>query len=237
MSRLCKHSFDTEYIPFVFHHFIWYNSLMEIYLSVREPSESRLEIKKSVFITRLIPVSSETEAEDILAAIRKEHYRATHHCYAWIIGRSSHAKKFSDDGEPQGTAGRPMLSALEHSSLTNVMAVVIRYFGGIKLGASGLTRAYSQAVTEAVAAAPIKREIRAVPITVGTDYSAYARLESYALGRGWNIQQRDFSAEVTFTVNVPLEEADAAESAFTELSMGKAVLSRGEETIKEINGE
>ena len=210
---------------------------MEIYLSVREPSESRLEIKKSVFITRLIPVGSEAEAEEILLAIRKEHYKATHHCYAWVIGRTNPAKKFSDDGEPQGTAGRPMLSALEYSSLTNVLAVVIRYFGGIKLGASGLTRAYSQAVTEAIAAAPIKREIRAVPISVRTDYSAYARLESCALSRGWDIGERDFATDVTFTVNVPAEEAQAAESAFTELSMGKASLSRGEETIKEIKGE
>ena len=210
---------------------------MEIYLSVKEPSESRLEIKKSVFITRLIPVGTEAEAEEILSGIRKEHYRATHHCYAWIIGRDNPAKKFSDDGEPQGTAGRPMLSALEYSSLTNVMAVVIRYFGGIKLGASGLTRAYSQAVTEAIAACPIKREIRCVPIRVQTDYAAYARLESCALGRGWNIEDRDFGTQVAFTVNVPCDEADAAESAFTELSTGRAELTRGEETIKEINGE
>ena len=207
---------------------------MEIFLSVREPAESRLEIKKSIFITRLIPVGSETEAEEILEAIRKEHYRATHHCYAWIIGRGVPAKKFSDDGEPQGTAGRPMLSALEHSDLTNTMAVVIRYFGGIKLGASGLTRAYSQAVTEAVAAAPLKREILSIPLKVVTDYSAYARLESYALSSSWSIEDRIFDTSVTFTVNVPVEAVEAAESAFTELSTGKAVLTRGEETIKEI---
>ena len=208
---------------------------METYLGVKECSESRLEIKKSVFITRLIPVESESQAEDILSSIRKEHYKATHHCYAWIIGRGVPSKKFSDDGEPQGTAGRPMLSALEYRGLTNVLAVVIRYFGGIKLGASGLTRAYFQAVTEAIDASSLKTEILCVPLKVETDYSLYARLESYALTEGWSVEDRVFDTGVSFTVNVPSDALEAAEAAFTELSMGKALILRGEETIKEVS--
>ena len=103
--------------------------------------------KKSRFIGEIHKVSSETEAQEIVAAVRKKYYDARHHCYAYIIGSEGEQRKFSDDGEPGGTAGMPMLTILEGKNLTDCVAVVTRYFGGILLGTGGLTRAYSTAAS------------------------------------------------------------------------------------------
>lgn len=210
---------------------------MNEYLSVKDTTETELEIKKSVFITRLIHAESEEEAQAILADIRKEHFKATHHCYAYIIGRDVPAKKFSDDGEPSGTAGKPILSALEYASLTNVLCVVIRYFGGIKLGASGLTRAYSQAASECIRSSSLVKSIRCVPLTVASDYSLYARLESYILGEGFTEGEKIFSDEAVFTAYIPVDRAEKAVKDLTELSNGKARLETGEEMFTDIAEE
>lgn len=210
---------------------------MNEYLSVKDTTETELEIKRSVFITRLIHAESEEEAQLILADIRKEHFKATHHCYAWIIGKDNPAKKFSDDGEPSGTAGKPILSALEYSSLTNVLCVVIRYFGGIKLGASGLTRAYSQAASECIRESVIVRSVRCVPLTVASDYSLYARLESYVLGEGFSEGEKIFSDEAVFTAYIPVDDTGRVMKDLTELSNGKARLTAGDEMFIDIPEE
>lgn len=210
---------------------------MNEYLSVKDTTETELEIKKSVFITRLIHTESEEEAQAILGDIKKEHFKATHHCYAYIIGKGVPSKKFSDDGEPSGTAGKPILSALEYSSLTNVLCVVIRYFGGIKLGASGLTRAYSQAASECIKASTVIRSIRCVPLSVRSDYSLYARLESYILGEGYAEGEKIFSDEAVFTAYIPVDLTEKVMKDLTELSNGKAVLETGEEMFTDIPEE
>ena len=110
-----------------------------------------LEIKKSQFITWLIPIDSREDAMNWLAESKKQYPDARHHCWAYIMGSSASAETaaMSDDGEPSGTAGKPMLNVLQHKPVSNVMVIVIRYFGGIKLGSGGLVRAYSQAVEQA----------------------------------------------------------------------------------------
>ncbi|XJS10363.1 YigZ family protein [Aerococcaceae bacterium WGS1372] len=120
------------------------------YYSIKEPIIDEIEIKKSRFITYLIPIRTEEEFNHELAAIRKEHYKATHHCQAFILNKDSSIQRMSDDGEPSGTAGVPMLEVLKRNQLTYVMAVTVRYFGGVKLGAGGLIRAYSSSVSEAL---------------------------------------------------------------------------------------
>ncbi len=120
------------------------------YYSIKEPMIHEIEIKKSRFITYLIPIQTEEEFNEQLAAIRKEHYKATHHCQAFILNEDSSIQRMSDDGEPSGTAGVPMLEVLKRNNLTYIMAVTVRYFGGTKLGAGGLIRAYSTSVSEAL---------------------------------------------------------------------------------------
>ena len=123
--------------------------LLEIPVSVEE------EIKKSRFICHLKRISREEEGREYIAQIKKQHHKANHSCSAIIVGDDGQIKRSSDDGEPSGTAGVPMLTVLEKQGLTNVVAVVTRYFGGIKLGAGGLVRAYSESVLEAIEASEI----------------------------------------------------------------------------------
>lgn len=115
--------------------------------------ETHLEIKRSRFLTRLCRVTSEATARDVISDARLAHFDARHHCSAFILGPDGRSARSSDDGEPAGTAGAPMLHVLQQNGLRDVVAVVTRYFGGIKLGAGGLVRAYSDAVAQAVAAA------------------------------------------------------------------------------------
>lgn len=127
-----------------------------MYFSIKEPFHYETVIKKSRFICDLIPVNDAEEAKDALATIRKRYYDATHHCSALRLGTTGTLQEQSnDDGEPAGTAGRPMLHVLQQRDLTNLLAVVTRYFGGIKLGTGGLTRAYGGTLAESVSAAPI----------------------------------------------------------------------------------
>ena len=128
------------------------------------------EIKKSRFICHLKRISSEEEGREYIAQIKKEHHKANHSCSAMIVGDDGQIKRSSDDGEPSGTAGVPMLTVLEKQGLTNVVAVVIRYFGGIKLGTSGLIVAYKAAAAEAIAAATIIEKTVDEDVTVMFEY-------------------------------------------------------------------
>ena len=121
-------------------------------LSIKENTNNEIVINKSKFITYLIIINNETEVEDELNNLKKKHTGATHYCYAYICGN---IKRFNDDGEPSGTAGVPILSVLENNNLNNVLCVVIRYFGGIKLGAGGLVRAYRNSVVDCLKTANI----------------------------------------------------------------------------------
>lgn len=114
--------------------------------SISEHVTTEIIIEKSRFIADLFPVNDSTEAIKQLDLIKELHPKANHHCYAYIIGYSSEQQKFSDDGEPGGTAGMPILNVLKHEKITNIIAIITRYFGGIKLGAGGLVRAYTAAV-------------------------------------------------------------------------------------------
>ncbi|KHD44093.1 YigZ family protein [Streptococcus hongkongensis] len=123
---------------------------MESYKTIENDYQFEEIIKKSRFICHLFKIHSEEEGKHYLAQIKKEHYKANHSCHAMIIGEKSEIKRSSDDGEPSGTAGIPILSVLEKQNLTNVLAVVTRYFGGIKLGTGGLIRAYSSTTSQAL---------------------------------------------------------------------------------------
>lgn len=124
--------------------------MLDRYFTIRSNGESEIEIKKSRFICSLKRVYSEDEAKEFIAQKKKEHWKANHNCSAFVIGEKSDIQRTSDDGEPSGTAGVPMLEVLKKKELINVVAIVTRYFGGTKLGAGGLIRAYSQAVSHAL---------------------------------------------------------------------------------------
>ncbi|MDD2574859.1 MAG: YigZ family protein [Acholeplasmataceae bacterium] len=140
--------------------------------------ENEIIIDKSRFITNLIPITSLDEANETLSQIRKAHYNATHNCYAYIL-ENQMIQKMSDDGEPSRTAGMPILEALKANELDNVLCVVTRYFGGVKLGKGGLIRAYKNSTLEAIKKASVYTKALKVVYQIQTDYSLYEPLQYY----------------------------------------------------------
>lgn len=140
---------------------------------IQKEIENTIIIQKSEFITHLFRVESVDEVNTILEAIRKKYYDATHNCYAYIIGDNQDIQKCSDDGEPAKTAGAPMMDVLKKNNMTNILAIVTRYFGGILLGAGGLVRAYSSSVSEALAKAKLYTTLDVVDFMITTSYSGY----------------------------------------------------------------
>ena len=203
------------------------------YTAPAELYRQDMEIKKSIFITHILPVNSEEEAQQALADLRKKYKDSTHNCYAWRIGTERILEKSGDDGEPQGTAGHPMLHVLQMRKLTNVLAVVTRYFGGIKLGAGGLTRAYSGALSDAVKAAPIVTYTPYARYTVTLPYTAIGGFENYIKDKDIRVLDRAFAGEVRVTFLTLPEEAKTHLKFLTDLTAGKAVIEEdGEEYVK-----
>ena len=129
--------------------------LKDSYLTIAEPSEAIYKERSSKFLTYAYPVESEEEIKELLDALRKEYYDATHHCYAYRLGPQGETFRANDDGEPSGTAGKPILGQLLSADLTNCLVVVVRYFGGTKLGVSGLIQAYKESTAEVIAVSKI----------------------------------------------------------------------------------
>jgi uncharacterized YigZ family protein len=146
----------------------------EEYIITASAVKDEIKIKGSRFIGELYPVVSQDEAENLLTRCRKEYHDATHHCYAYRIGEDASVHRYSDDGEPSGTAGKPILSILEHAGITNSLLIVIRYFGGTKLGTGGLVRAYTDAAQALIRKAEIRRVpvLRTLRITFPYDYTS-----------------------------------------------------------------
>lgn len=152
--------------------------MSKFYLTVDGVTENTVEIKRSKFIATLSHVESGEDAEAFVRAVRKRYPDATHNCYAYIADELGNETRFSDDGEPGGTAGQPMLEVLKKRGVVRAAVVVTRYFGGIKLGAGGLVAAYTDSVTEVLDAAGIRRMTECAEVTVECDYSDHSAIES-----------------------------------------------------------
>ena len=205
---------------------------MPSYKTVKKRAHDEFTEKRSRFIGYVCPVQTVEEANGFISEIKQKHWDAKHNVYAYIL-RNGNIKKYSDDGEPQGTAGHPMLHVLQMRKLTNVLAVVTRYFGGIKLGAGGLTRAYSGALSDAVKAAPIVTYTPYAHYTVALPYTAVGGFENYIKDKDIRVLDRAFTAEVQVTFLTLPEEANTHLKFLTDLTGGKAVIEEaGEEYVK-----
>lgn len=173
---------------------------MKPYKSVKQRSEAEYTVNRSRFIGRCFPVDSEEAALCLLGDIRKKHWDATHNCFAYRIGDNA-AARFSDDGEPGGTAGKPIMDVLTGRGLTNVLCVVTRYFGGILLGAGGLVRAYSKSAAEAVAKAGVVSYLPGTVLDIPMDYSRYGALEGLIRANA-EVRNVAFAQNVVVTVAV-----------------------------------
>ncbi|GAA1495896.1 YigZ family protein [Paeniglutamicibacter kerguelensis] len=215
-------------------------SMATAYTTVDGDFVHELEIKRSRFITYLRRVESEEQARGLIAELRKSHFDARHHCSAFILGADRMAMRSNDDGEPSGTAGIPMLDALAKretapgvTDLSDIVAVVVRYFGGILLGAGGLVRAYSDSVSSALDTAPLLRRQRMRILGVDADYVAAGKLENDLRAGGIQVLGTDYGPRLA-TLRVALnDENDAIEQFKDRL----ATLSAGSSTAENLGTE
>lgn len=190
------------------------------YFTIAVPAETSFTEKKSEFIGYLAPVSTNEEAVAYINSVKAQHRKAKHHVYAYIL-RDSNITRYSDDGEPQGTAGVPVLDVLQKRNLTDICCVVVRYFGGILLGGGGLVRAYSHSASLTCDSAKIQHMCRSVPLTLQMDYTLYGKV-SYCLPKYGVLEQNsNFNTDVLLELLVREEVLEALKSELTEISGGK----------------
>ena len=178
------------------------------YYTVSKPSESLYIVKKSKFISNVVPVNGAKEAEDHLEKFRKKYWDATHNVYAYSIGLNSEIQKFSDDGEPSGTAGVPILEVIKKEDLRNVVIVVTRYFGGIKLGTGGLIRAYTKGAKIALdAGIIIKKKLHKI-FELEIAYTLLGKVENELNQHGYTIKEIIYDELVHIFIYVPIDEGE-----------------------------
>jgi uncharacterized YigZ family protein len=189
---------------------------------VYKGGEGELIEKKSRFLATVVPVNSEEEALDFIAAMKKKYWNATHNCSAFVIGENYEIQRCSDDGEPQGTAGRPMLDVLLGEEIHNAAVVVTRYFGGTLLGTGGLVRAYSKAVQEGLQGSTVVEKKVGALLQIRTDYNGIGKIQ-YLLGqRGLTITNSEYTDIVIIETLVPEAQIEELREAVTEATGGKA---------------
>ncbi|NNV07394.1 YigZ family protein [Geobacillus sp. C56-T2] len=207
--------------------------MLPSYYTVKGYGEQEIVIEKSRFICYISRAETEEEAIAFIQQIKKKHWDATHNCSAYLIGEHDQVQKANDDGEPSGTAGVPMLEVLKKKGLKDTVAVVTRYFGGIKLGAGGLVRAYSRAVTEGLKAAGIveRRLMRVMHVTI--DYPWLGKVENELRASTYIIKNIHYADRVTFEVLVPEDGQSLFAEWVTELTHGRADLVMGAAEYRE----
>lgn len=189
---------------------------------VYKGGEGEIVEKKSRFIATVVPVNSEEEAQEFIAAMKKKYWNATHNCSAFVVGENYEIQRCSDDGEPQGTAGRPMLDVLLGEEIHNAAVVVTRYFGGTLLGTGGLVRAYSRAVQEGLRCSKVIEKKVGALLTVGTDYNGIGKIQ-YLLGqRGLTVTDSEYTDTVVLQTLVPEAQIAELREAITEGTNGRA---------------
>jgi uncharacterized YigZ family protein len=196
--------------------------VVDRYLTVARAGLHESEIKRSRFLCAVAPVDGEEAAQDFVRAVRKRHPGATHNCFAYVIGPEGRLHRASDDGEPGGTAGTPMLQVLLGREVRDTVAVVTRYYGGVQLGAGGLARAYGGAVSAALDAVGTLERRRLALLDVTADHATAGRLENDLRGAGHTVRDVSYGAAVTLHIGVPEAEVPAFRAWLADATSGAA---------------
>lgn len=203
--------------------------MLERYLTVQGYGEDEIIIDRSRFISYVNRAETEEEALAFIHKIKKQHWDATHNCSAYMVGDQNQIQKADDDGEPSGTAGKPILEVIKKRGLKDTVVVVTRYFGGIKLGAGGLIRAYGKGATTGINAAQVIERILHTRIAVTVDYTLLGRVENELRSREYLLHHIDYLDKVTVYVDIPVGQENNYEAWMTDLTHGQAVITRGEQ--------
>ena len=204
---------------------------MDEYFSLYRGGSGEIEEKKSRFIATLEPATTEEEAQAFFDRIKKQYWDAKHNCTAFVIGDQGQIMRSSDDGEPSGTAGRPMLEVLTGEKITNVAVVVTRYFGGTLLGTGGLIRAYQGAVKEGLKDCVILKKIKGIELKVITDYTDSGKLSYMAASNNWNVMSTEYGQQVTTLILAELAATDRIITQITDATSARARVEKGREVV------
>ncbi|WP_121611009.1 YigZ family protein [Mesobacillus foraminis] len=203
------------------------------YLTVKGYGENEIIIQKSRFIAYIDRAETEEEAQEFIQKIKKQNWDATHNCSAYLIGEQDHIQKANDDGEPSGTAGVPILEVLKKKKLKDTVVVITRYFGGIKLGAGGLIRAYGKATSEGLAATGIvERKLMAIMHTT-IDYTLLGKVENELRSSIYTIKDIDYQDKVEIEAYVEENQTESFTAWMVELTNGQGEIRRGETLYQE----
>ena len=194
------------------------------YLTVSGQAEAEISVSRSRFRCLLVRVEDEMSARGVIEQARREHWDARHHCSAYVLGPERALERSSDDGEPPGTGGSPMLEVLRGRGMSDVAAVVTRWFGGTLLGTGGLSRAYADAVRAAIDVATLVQRVEQELCEVTVDLAAAGRLEHELRSRGTRVLATDYTDVVTLSIAVPLIAVPIAEEIVAELTEGRSQL-------------
>lgn len=200
------------------------------YLTVLNEASAELEEKKSRFIATVKPVASEEEAQEFVDSLKTKYWNATHNVYAYYICGDQELQKFSDDGEPSGTAGMPVLEAIKKLGVQDVAVVVTRYFGGTLLGAAGLVRAYGKSATLGIEAAGIITRRLCIETRIVMDYSLLGKIQALMASKGYKIKDTVYAQDVEMVVYIPVDEFEEFSTLVIETTSAKAIIDPGEKT-------
>ncbi|GAA0114490.1 YigZ family protein [Clostridium senegalense] len=199
------------------------------YFTIKDEAKAEFDERKSVFIGYAKRVTTEDEAKEFVSKIKGMHKQATHNCSAYIVGENKNIQRYSDDGEPQGTAGIPMLEVLKKNDLTDVAVVVTRYFGGILLGAGGLVRAYSKGVAEAIKEAGIVEKVKGFEIRVILEYDLLGKIQYICGTNNWYIEDIIYTDKVELIMYCESSNYEEVSNSFVEATSGKVIISEEDE--------
>ena len=198
------------------------------YKTVLKEASAEIEEKKSRFIAAVKPVSTEEEALDFISSLKGRYWDASHNVYAYYIGGNNIIQRFSDDGEPSGTAGMPVLEVIRRMGVENLAVVVTRYFGGTLLGASGLIRAYSKSASLGIEAAEVVRRVLCTEVSIVVEYGLYGKVQNLLISSGYAIKKIIFEQDVEIIVYIPADETERFAGLIEESSNARSVVGFGE---------
>ena len=197
---------------------------MKDFIVVKEGAEGIYEEKKSRFIAKVYKTDNESEAGSYIEEARKKYWDARHNCYAYIIGDKGQIQRFSDDGEPQGTAGKPILDIIAATELVNCLIIVTRYFGGVLLGTGGLIRAYQASAKAGLDSSDVSAVCTGIKANITADYNSYGKLQYICNEQGVDVLNTGFGADVDMELVVKAETAGAFEKKITDAFSGNITL-------------
>ena len=201
---------------------------MQVYKTTSEDGTAAYEIQKSKFYAYTSHVETEAQAREFVTTIKKKHFDARHNCSAWILGADGSQQKSNDDGEPGGTAGNPILEAIKQHGLTNVVVVVTRYFGGIKLGAGGLIRAYNHTASLGLEATPQVEIKPFCQVSAEIEYTLLGTVENWIRTQGIRTREADYLDKVTVKLLAEPQDVEKIKEALTDITAARCTITAAE---------